>query len=214
MGTQFPRLSSSTPSVADAMNLEELLVGSIRRMSHVNRYSSFVCIRKENVAEHTFYVAMVAYCIARDIERNHGEKIDYAKLLRSAMLHDLDEALTGDVVRRVKYGVEGLKKILDKAASQSIKEMSDDLRIDLHDDWAVAKSKDLEGQIVGLADFFGTVQYTIEEYNSGNHHMTTVIREVCDWLRKVAAGTTQITDKRLWPYAKSAIMIAEKELLK
>ncbi|MDR2456571.1 MAG: HD domain-containing protein [Deltaproteobacteria bacterium] len=47
----------------------------------------------ENVAEHSFGSAMVAFVLGRVA----GEKVDQAKLMAMALLHDLAEARTGDL---------------------------------------------------------------------------------------------------------------------
>jgi putative hydrolase of HD superfamily len=48
---------------------------------------------RENVAEHSFGTAMVAFVLGRVA----GEKVDQGKLMAMALLHDLAEARTGDL---------------------------------------------------------------------------------------------------------------------
>ena len=70
------------------LDIDQLLTGSIHRMSHVNRYSSVPVNRKENVAEHSWFVAFYAYMIGKDLEA-HQHEVDFGELLSRALVHDL-----------------------------------------------------------------------------------------------------------------------------
>ncbi|MGH2537895.1 MAG: HD domain-containing protein [Candidatus Promineifilaceae bacterium] len=69
--------------------------------------------RPESVAEHTFGVAFIALALAGQIE----EPLDLGRLLALALLHDLPEALTGDIPRPVwRYLPAGSKAEAERAA--------------------------------------------------------------------------------------------------
>ncbi len=73
-----------------------IMNSSIRRMAHIQRYSSFPTNRKENVAEHTFYCTITAHCIALDL-LDRGFDIDPNVVVVKAIYHDGEESLTGDL---------------------------------------------------------------------------------------------------------------------
>ncbi|XID95651.1 5'-deoxynucleotidase [Paenibacillaceae bacterium WGS1546] len=73
------------------------------RLRHIERWSLMRNTAKENVAEHSYHVALIAHalaCIARDIfnkDVNPDEAATYA------LFHDAAEAFTGDIPTPVKH---------------------------------------------------------------------------------------------------------------
>lgn len=162
------------------LNLKELLAGDTRQMSSVIRYSSIPHGRGENVAEHTFYVVFYALLIAKDMEKE-GHKIDYYRLLVSAIIHDLDEAITGDIIRPVKYSSEELRDMLGNVADLYCRHTLHKLDLadaeKLYDLWERARDpKTIEGQILQVCDMLSVIAYCIERIRSGNSFMQTILR--------------------------------------
>lgn len=161
------------------INLTELLAGDTRQMSSVIRYSSIPHGRGENVAEHSFYVIFYALLIAKDMMRD-GYPVKTLDLLVAATIHDLDEAVTGDIIRTVKYSSEELRDKLGEVADLYCRHTLRKLDVDaeeLYDLWAHARdTRKIEGQILQLADMLSVVSYCIERIRSGNSYMQTILR--------------------------------------
>jgi len=183
------------------LNVKELLNGSFHRLSHVYRYSSIPTIRKENVAEHSFYVAYYSYLIGKDLV-SRGFEVDFGLLLSRALLHDLDESSTGDFLRTVKYGHPDLKKALDEVSYRMMEKMSEKIGVELIADWQLAKFDDLEGHIVSVADLARVVSYILEELRSGNSHMKPLLGEVSSYLAKLAK---ELKNSPVMPYLEEGI---------
>lgn len=165
------------------LDVVRMLTGSLRRMSSVFRYSSIPVNRRENVAEHTFYCSLYAFLLAQQIKKdNPGIVIDMALLLEHALLHDLDEALTGDFLRSVKYGHPDLKKALDELSTILVGRLSKELGYGIQDHWSQVSKSRLEGEILALSDLLCVVAYVYEERCSGNHHTDFIFREVREYL--------------------------------
>ena len=64
----------------------------------------------ETVAEHTFLVATLALLISKELIKD-GLRIDTGKLLTLALLHDVPEAIEGDIVKWVKDKVPSIDKL-------------------------------------------------------------------------------------------------------
>jgi 5'-deoxynucleotidase YfbR-like HD superfamily hydrolase len=163
-----------------------LMAGSINRMSHVYRYSSVPVIRKENVAEHSWYVAFYSFFLAQALNKE-GYKIDYGKLLSRALVHDLDESMTGDFLRHIKYGHSDLKRVLDEVSVTMIHKIQEDLGTEFEDIWASAKANDIEGDIVSVVDLARVLSYVYEEVKLGNRHVAYILDECCDYISKFVA---------------------------
>lgn len=165
------------------INLKEMLLGDTRQMSSVIRYSSIPHGRGENVAEHSFYVIFYCLLIAKDLEEE-GQHVDLQKLLIAATIHDLDEAVTGDIIRTVKYSSEELRDKLGEVADVYCRHTLRKLNIDaeqLYDLWSHARDTSyVEGQILQLADMLSVVSYCVERIRSGNDYMRTILRGAYD----------------------------------
>ena len=165
------------------MNIRALMMGSPHRMSHVYRYSSIAVLRRQHVAEHTFYVSFYALNIAYALIRE-GFKVCIGKLLERAIVHDIDESHTGDFLRTVKYGTPGLKEALDGVSSSMMLKMVDELDTDLrlYSSWLCSKVDDLEGHILEVADLAEVGSYVLEEIRLGNRHVAPILSEVAKYI--------------------------------
>lgn len=182
------------------LNIKEMLAGSIRRLSHVNRYSSVPVQRRESVADHTCHVCLYALLIGKSIQADSGISVDFGQLLTTGLVHDLDEALTGDFLRTVKYETPGLRDALNGASVRVIQKMEKDLNVSgLLGDWEDAKDDTIEGQILALADLLSVASYIIEETYSGNRHIIGIYPELIDYLDKLLNDSEQL-HPRLFTY--------------
>jgi 5'-deoxynucleotidase YfbR-like HD superfamily hydrolase len=168
-------------------NVKSMLCGETRRASHVYRYSSRPTLRRENVAEHSFYAAYYSLIIAKWLSSS-GVKVSFDLLLERAILHDIDEALTGDFLRSVKYGDLRIKDGLDALSKKFLAKIEKDLGVSLLKSWETAKDAQLEGQILFLADLLCVVAYIWEEFHAGNRHLRQVFTEVKQYFEDMSEG--------------------------
>lgn len=169
------------------MDLFSILTGPVRRMSHVHRYSSFPVHRKENVAEHSWWVAFIAMLIARDLKKS-GLMIDIDVVLERAMVHDLDECISGDIIRSFKYRTPGMRREIGYAAEDNMREITAKMApvgVTVYEAWRRAKEDSLEGDIVGFADMVSVVVYCREERLLGNREVEPLLKEMYEkWFCK------------------------------
>jgi putative hydrolase of HD superfamily len=176
-------MNENEVTVKLGVDVNNMMTGSIHRMSHVYRYSSVPVIRRENVAEHSWYVAFYSLIIAKDLIRR-GHEVDIGLLLERAMVHDLDESMTGDFLRGVKYGHPDLKRALDEISEREVLKMESDIGTKLLLSWSQAKSPTIEGDIVSVVDLARVLSYVFEEMKLGNMHVRDIPEECCGWIKK------------------------------
>lgn len=156
-------------------DIRAVLGGTLTRMHRVQRYSSVPVLRPENVAEHSWQVAMICYAIGTDVNARSVVSIDIGALLVKALTHDVSEALSGDIIRSFKHSSPALKKAIEDADAINMAklrtEIGQPVGQDLYVAWSEAKDDTLEGDIVGLADLLCVVSYCIEEYALGNRRI-------------------------------------------
>ncbi len=163
------------------MNLHESINGSIRRLRHIQRFSSLPGHFPESVAEHSFFVAFYGYLIAQDLVAD-GHEVYPDQVVVKAICHDLSEAMSGDIIRSFKYSNDRIKHEVDLADRENMEKMSNefgDLKHHIMENWLSSKH-DAEGEVVKFADFVCVIAYCREEIASGNHHLDMILEGVFD----------------------------------
>lgn len=81
--------------------MNNLFPPELRTASVVNRWSIVRTLKPDNVAEHSYYVTCYSVALARLLEW----KGSLADLMYLALMHDVEELLTGDLVSPVKGNI-------------------------------------------------------------------------------------------------------------
>lgn len=153
------------------MNIHAIIKSDLRNIRNIKRYSSSSVHHSENVAEHSYWVAYFSLLIGEEL-LNKGVKVDMHKLLSKAILHDLAEGLTGDVIHTFKHHNENMKRVTNETEEILFKEtlekeFDSETAKDLFDT-AVNAKKDFEGKIISLADAICVFAYGYDEIQMGN----------------------------------------------
>ena len=170
------------------MNLRELLIGNPSRLRYVVRFSTCHTVHKESVAEHSYYVALYALLISEwlvfEVQYDFGVVgLCRETLLRDALLHDFEEAITGDVNRVFKYSDPAIKEALDIGGELALRTIVHKLQIDCDMNawawrWRHCKQDGYEGRILDFCDFLSVLSYVVQELTNANitmqEHWTTM----------------------------------------
>jgi len=105
----------------------------------------------ETISDHIFLVTLVSLKISEDLMES-GFKVDVAKTLVMSLVHDLPEAVTGDIVRYVKEKEPSYFKMVEE---KSLESLGMEKYIDLYREFEERKS--LESIIVKLSDYLATI---------------------------------------------------------
>jgi 5'-deoxynucleotidase YfbR-like HD superfamily hydrolase len=155
----------------------------------------------ENVAEHSFYVAFYCLMIAKwhnsrttdpIDERHFAVQINIPELLQRALIHDLEEAVSGDFPRRFKHSTPELKQTLDVASMEAFKQVlrgvwyqgeSRETKSFFHS-WANSKDDTIEGRILEFSDFIAVLGYLWEEIRGGVSKLGDHVQEMVKYYSK------------------------------
>lgn len=188
----------------------QLLEGPMNRAHSVYRYSSRPVIKQESVAEHTFFVMLYADMINASL----GYEANSEKLLRRALIHDIDECVTGDFVRSFKYRNPELRREIQRASREFLQDMLKAYSVDtsvLLAAWDRGKSDNIEGDILRVADYMSVVAYLIRELQMGNGTMIDVYHECIEYGRNVKLV---VLDDRLKAITEDAMNVLHEESLR
>lgn len=178
------------------------------RMAEITRFSSWPVHHKESVAEHSWFVTMLAWGIARSVGLNDH---DIDTTIKRAIVHDLDESLTGDFVRSFKHSNPLLKTAIrtnaESGMARAVIDFPHAVRDDISSHWTKAKYNDLPGAIVELSDLWSVIIYGRREFMLGNNYGLSIMRECEAWI------TARVWPTELMPIVKSitdeALLILE-----
>jgi len=158
------------------MSKERVLITFIfeqhNRLSCIVRFNNTPRLASENVAEHSYYVAFLSMLIGDYLEEK-GLEFDKLRLLRMALVHDVEEIISGDIIKVLKSGE--FKKELDNLNLKSMQSLTGvlgekgKLYLDL---WQETKDKKtLEAKIVDLVDTVALMVYCMKEVHLGNRFL-------------------------------------------
>jgi len=168
------------------LNLRELCLGYATRLRYVKRFSTSHVQHVENVAEHSYYTALYCMLIGRQLEG-----VQMGLLLQKALIHDVDEAFSGDIIRMFHRDGGVLEKAAHERAGEMVARFCEAVATDSSDSaklvhtWNTAKDPGtLEGRIVAYADFLSVLSYVAQEVDCGNHRLLDNLDEIAIYAAK------------------------------
>lgn len=147
------------------MNIKLFFDMSIK-ISSIKRYSQIHLSKEESVLEHTGFVVMLSHFIGSSIDN-----IDIGLLLTKAVVHDIDEIVTGDIPYTTKYANSRITEEIKKVESDNMIKISKDIygNDSAYMNWLNAKDDTNEGKIVKLSDILAVLfKIYFEHSNYGN----------------------------------------------
>lgn len=163
--------------------INEVMYGKITRLSHVFRYSAQPVIARESVAEHSFWTAMIGVTLSYEI----GKPEIAGSVALQSVVHDIEECMTGDLVRDMKYANPDFRKQIKEVEEKFV----DNLLVDmgttgklLKSVWARAKDNTWAGRIVQVSDALSVISFCTREYELGNLGLRDIRNSCINLIRK------------------------------
>jgi 5'-deoxynucleotidase YfbR-like HD superfamily hydrolase len=151
-----------------------MLSREIRELEHVPRWGIARVIKRQSVAEHSYFTAMYANELAYLIGWGPEEVVDWHSLIMYALWHDSEEAFMSDIPGPIKHLVVDNVEYTEFAKKQSLK------------NWGIDKSFFIEDlhhevlhevkQIVKCASTMDEVFYLLGEQQMGNGTLDGLIK--------------------------------------
>ncbi|WP_028609976.1 YfbR-like 5'-deoxynucleotidase [Paenibacillus harenae] len=155
----------------------------IMNLDTVKRWNGSYNLVPDNDATHTFRVASLAlFNGLLEIHRFGNKSIDLYKLLAKAVLHDLPEALSGDVVSKFKHNNEEIKRAFEQYEQETallmVSKLPEWFHEDLIDFMVHSKSDNNEGEMVDIADKLDALIKASLEMRNNPHYADTYYNQL------------------------------------
>jgi putative hydrolase of HD superfamily len=161
----------------------------------VGRFSVYKCHIREDVAQHSYFTALYAMILA-DMELRNGNKVDSERVLRMALLHDAEEARTGDIHHPFKHQDSAFTETIDVRAMEWFEGLMGGLPDELAHEYvnlrkATADMTKTESNIVKAADKIEALLWAYEEYSLGNEQVrrARIVEDILSKLERIKLPT-------------------------
>lgn len=150
------------------------------KLKNIIRYNTTYHITKENVAEHSFYVALISLKLC---EEYNIDEDTTNKCVIKALLHDLPEMELNDITHDTKEKLN-LRKLL-KSYEDDYYKQEFNKQFEL-----MSNGTELINTIVDLADAYSVIQFSNLESNLGNK-----TKELCNIKKEINNRCRKLTEK-------------------
>ena len=174
----------------------------IRSLMTVGRFSVYKCHFREDVAQHSYYAVLYAMVLA-DLERQRGTRVDVERLMRMAVLHDAEEARTGDVHHPFKHQDAAFADALDSRAFEWFGGLLRGLPPELAKEYVALRKAEressTEAELLTAADKIEALLWAYEEYLLGNIHVrqALIVEDILSKLEQIRLVTVQAVVKEI-----------------
>ena len=146
----------------------------VKRLDYVIRYSSIPSVYQESVSQHSYWVVLNSILIHKEICANsvNSPSIELS-ILKKALIHDIGECVSGDLVRTFKYSNSDFKEAVDRAEQDMIDKYLPSSIKSLIQESMVGTTEDQKyvNSIVKAGDFISLFHYMNREHNRGNREI-------------------------------------------
>lgn len=152
----------------------------VNRMKYIDRWALMPNTRKENIAEHSHSVAVIAHALALIGNKEFGKNYNVERVALLALYHDTTEVITGDMPTPVKYYNDEIKNVYkdieDVAGKRLLAMLPDDYKEE-YNPFFTKQEGDIElWKLVKAADKISALIKCIEETRMGNKEFEIALK--------------------------------------
>jgi len=132
----------------------------VMNLRNITRYSNIHLIEAESVTTHTIEMQLMAITIYEHFKLN-GQTFDLRDVAFRILMHDLDETVTCDIPRDIKYHDEKIHEEIERVTSEKLQQLFDEEIIKyIHN----SKDSSFEGRLVAYIDIIQAGYRLSKEY--------------------------------------------------
>lgn len=151
----------------------------VNRMKLIDRWALMRNTSKENIAEHSHSVAVIAHALALIGNKKFGKNYDASRAALLALYHDTTEVITGDMPTPVKYYNDEIKNVYKDiehiAGERLLNMLPEEFKEDYRSFFEAEESDKALWALVKAADKISALIKCIEEHRMGNLEFETAL---------------------------------------
>ena len=151
----------------------------VNRMKLIDRWALMRNTSKENIAEHSHSVAVIAHALALIGNKKFGKNYDASRAALLALYHDTTELITGDMPTPVKYYNDEIKNVYKDiehiAGERLLNMLPEEFKDDYRSFFEAEESDKALWALVKAADKISALIKCIEEHRMGNLEFETAL---------------------------------------
>jgi 5'-deoxynucleotidase len=159
------------------------------RLRYIERWSLMRKIVRENVAEHSFHVALLTHALAAIGNEIYGKQVPIDRLVSRALFHDATETFTGDIPTPVKHHnpqiLSSFREIERLAAERLAGMVPEPLRPVYEPLLASKYADDEHAKYIKAADLLDAYLKCDAEVSAGNREFAVAREQTLRQLRKL-----------------------------
>ena len=160
------------------MKDEANFILKMRNLAYVERWASYPVTRRETVAEHSFMVVIIAIVLERTSTQGTTQDV-----LMKSIMHDAEEAVTGDLLSLVKRFTKDWPTVEERARWEVFHNLTS-----LQFFAETSKGH----PIVKLADTIAALLYATEQVKCGNTYFNDIEAECLYDAEQLALGSSSL----------------------
>lgn len=152
--------------------MESNFFAMVNRMKLIDRWALMRNTTKENIAEHSHCVAVIAHALALIGNKKFGKSYNAERVCLLALYHDTTEVITGDMPTPVKYYNDNIKDVykdIEHIAGERLLDMlPEEFKADYRSFFEAEEADRELWALVKAADKISALIKCIEEHRMGN----------------------------------------------
>ena len=172
---------------------------NLRRMRHLRRCNIMPTIFKEDVVQHSYFVAMLAMSIGDEYntyatehnvgyhpldDENQMNELNMEVVLRKSLCHDIEETFISDIPWQIKHMDDETHALFEKIKQQYMDKVFNGTgTLQIQHDLNTTCKEGLEGELVSVVDTLELAIYCWEEYSQGNKSMRGMLDKTMEIIK-------------------------------
>lgn len=162
--------------------LDNHFFAHLYRLRYIERWSLMRNVVRENVAEHSFHVALLAHALGTIANEVFKKNVNAERLALAALFHDATEVFTGDIPTPVKHHnpaiLHNFREIERLAAERMTSLVPDELRSAYTPLFAGKSRAEEEYRYVKAADLLDAYLKCGTELSAGNREFAVAQKQI------------------------------------
>ncbi|MFD0695230.1 5'-deoxynucleotidase [Paenibacillus sp. GCM10027628] len=157
------------------------------RLKYIDRWSLMWNMRRDTVAEHSYYVSAIAHMLCTIANEVYGRNVPTDRVVSIALFHDASEVLTGDIPQPVKHNNEKILRNFREIEDVAVEKLIETIPAEIsHVYRSLIQDHDPElYRWVKAADLLEAYIKCLTELSTGNREFIVAKQQILESLQKM-----------------------------